>query len=66
MPVPRCWQAGSKSFPRYRDSWMTYTHYRTNGELVDDWVFLDAHGAVRCRDSTHGPLPGLDLTTSGS
>ncbi len=25
------------SFHRYRDSWMTYAHYRANGELVDDW-----------------------------
>lgn len=25
---------------------MTYTHYRTNGEMVDDWRFLDLHGAA--------------------
>ena len=24
---------------------MTYTHYRSNGEMVDDWAFLDLHGA---------------------
>jgi arabinoxylan arabinofuranohydrolase len=35
-----------KSYARWRDAWMTYTHYRANGELVDDWGFLDAHGAV--------------------
>ena len=23
-------------YARYRDSWMTYTHYRQNGEMVDD------------------------------
>ena len=25
---------------------MTYTHYRANGEMVDDWSFLDLHGAT--------------------
>ncbi len=29
---------------RYRDSWMVYTHYLENGEMEDDWNFLDAHG----------------------
>ena len=33
-------------YPRYRDSWMTYTHYGRHGELQDDWVFLDRHGTV--------------------
>jgi hypothetical protein len=28
-------------YHRYRDSWMTYTHYRENGEMVDDVKFLD-------------------------
>jgi hypothetical protein len=28
----------------YRDSWMVYTHYLENGEMEDDWNFLDAHG----------------------
>lgn len=31
---------------RWRQSWMTYTHYATNGSLVDDEDFLDAHGAT--------------------
>ena len=26
---------------KYRDSWMTYTHFRANGEMVDDVGFLD-------------------------
>lgn len=30
-----------KGYHRYRDSWMTYTHYRENGEMVDDVKFLD-------------------------
>ena len=31
---------------KYRDSWMVYTHYLTNGEMEDDWNYLDAHGAA--------------------
>jgi arabinoxylan arabinofuranohydrolase len=31
---------------RYRDSWMVYTHYLENGEMEDDWNFLDAHGST--------------------
>ena len=34
---------GSPNY-RYRDSWMVYTHYLENGEMEDDWNFLDAHG----------------------
>jgi len=33
-------------YDRWRDTWMTYTHYRANGELVDDWRFLDLYGAT--------------------
>lgn len=32
-----------KEVARYRDSHMTYLHYRANGEMVDDVNFLDAH-----------------------
>jgi hypothetical protein len=28
--------------PFWRDSWMTYVHYRANGEMVDDVGFLNA------------------------
>ena len=33
-------------FYHYRDSWMVYTHYLENGEVQDDWNFLDKHGAT--------------------
>jgi hypothetical protein len=35
-----------KGYARWRDAWMTYTHYADNGALVDDWDFLDRHGAT--------------------
>ncbi len=28
---------------RYRESWMTYVHYKDNGDMVYDRVLLDAH-----------------------
>jgi hypothetical protein len=28
----------------YRESWMTYLHYKENGDMVDDEAFLVAHG----------------------
>ena len=31
-----------KSF--FRESWITYVHYGRDGEMVDDWNFLDLHG----------------------
>ena len=31
---------------RWRQSWMTYTHYTATGDLVDDEAFLDAHGTA--------------------
>ena len=31
-----------KSF--FRESWITYTHYGRDGEMVDDWKFLALHG----------------------
>eukprot|EP00750_Incisomonas_marina_P016720 INCI19305.1.p1 GENE.INCI19305.1~~INCI19305.1.p1 ORF type:complete len:528 (+),score=49.02 INCI19305.1:191-1774(+) len=37
---------GQTSYPRWRDSWMTYSHYRDDGSLVDDWNFLDQHGPM--------------------
>ena len=30
----------------YRESWITYVHYGRDGEMVDDWNFLDLHGAT--------------------
>lgn len=30
-----------KGYYAYRDSWMTYTHYRQNGAMIDDVAFLD-------------------------
>ena len=38
--------APAKHHYAYRDSWMTYTHYLANGDMTDDWNFLDRHGAA--------------------
>jgi hypothetical protein len=35
-----------KDYHRWRDTWMTYAHYRANGDIVDDWNFLNLHGAT--------------------
>lgn len=39
-----CEFVGGREAGRFRDSWMTYVHYRDNGSMVDDVAFLDAHG----------------------
>jgi len=33
--------ASQGSHLRWRDSWMTYTHYRNNGDMIDDVAFLE-------------------------
>ena len=38
VPVPR------RTYHRWRESWMTYTHYGNNNTMIDDWRFLDRHG----------------------
>ena len=38
VPVP------GRTYHRWRESWMTYTHYGDNDTMVDDWRFLDRHG----------------------
>ena len=38
VPVP------GRTYHRWRESWMTYTHYGDNDTMVDDWKFLDRHG----------------------
>ena len=38
VPVP------GRTYHRWRESWMTYTHYGNNDTMVDDWRFLDRHG----------------------
>lgn len=35
-----------KDVARYRESYITYLHYRNNGEMVDDVGFLDVHFAT--------------------
>lgn len=35
-----------KDVARYRESYITYLHYKDNGEMVDDVAFLDAHFAT--------------------
>ncbi|MBR9908820.1 MAG: family 43 glycosylhydrolase [Gammaproteobacteria bacterium] len=35
-----------KEVARYRESYITYLHYKDNGEMVDDVAFLDAHFAT--------------------
>ena len=40
VPVQR------RSYHFFRDSWMTYVHYGHDGEMVDDWNFLDLHGTT--------------------
>lgn len=35
-----------KDVARYRESYITYLHYRDNGEMVDDVAFLDKHFAT--------------------
>ena len=36
----------SSSYYRYRDSWMTYMHYMANGDMADDWNYLNLHGVT--------------------
>lgn len=35
-----------KDIARYRESYITYLHFKENGEMVDDVAFLDAHFAT--------------------
>lgn len=41
-----CEFADGKAAGRWRDSWVTYVHYRANGDMVDDVGFLDTHGSM--------------------
>ena len=34
--------------PYWRDSWMTYVHYRANGDMVDDVGFLNTSAHSLC------------------
>jgi len=41
-----CWFMHGADVTRYRESLMTYVHYRRNGEMVSDTGFLDKHYAT--------------------
>lgn len=57
-----------KDVARYRESYLTYLHYKENGEMVDDTTFLNAHfeTGVGQYDATWDKIEAEWFTAAGN